>query len=456
MKKYKPTPTTTDDSRSWDAIVSDQEILTAEMRAKVDGDAVDPPDPPDPPDGEVIVVGDDLVGAIKAAAPGSVLDLGGKTYGTPIRIDKPLTLQNGLIQAPVNCNDLVGLYGENITLRNLTIRGDNETTKRGISNQAKNTILDRVSVLAICREGQETQGVAMWDTPGPFLATDCHFEGGSLAFLSGGSTPTIPNTIPTGLKFERCVFTRPLEWRSRGLACKNSFELKCARDVEVIDCEISNVWAQGQSGYAIQLTPSQYGGSPETTVENVLFLRCNIHDAAAGVNLLGYTQHDDADRQTQRGGNYRFEACTFNVAKKYDGNGTAFTCAHSPHDVAIVDCDVTADGDAFLRVSDKAPIDNFEFAGGRVDVAGTYGVFSPLGNRGAAWESIAPGGTIEGVVFINAHSTFKNNFPENTFETAPVALSLALTDRERERLEELAIDADVSLADAIVRALQGV
>jgi len=274
-------------------------------------------------------------------------------------------------------------------------------------------------VLNICREGQETQAAAMWDTPGPFLAEDCVFEAGSIPFLSGGSTPTIPNTIPTGLTFTRCKFGRPAEFREHGYACKNSFELKCARDVLVEDCEIYNVWAQGQSGYAIQLTPSQYGGSPETTVENVTFRNCRIHDAGGGVNALGYTQHDDDDRQTQRGGNYRFENCSFEINKSYEGQAAVVTCAHSPNGVALVDCDVTSNGDAFLRFSDKEPVDGFSYTGGRVNTPGTYGVFSPLGNRGAAWQSIAPGGVISGVTFVGAHSTFKNNFPDNTYEAAP-------------------------------------
>lgn len=410
-------------ARSWDAIVCDYERLvgelddlTLEARAKLDGEVI-PPEPPEPPAGDVIHVTDDLPGAIKAAPAGAVLDLGGLQFSGAIKVDKPLTIQHGEICAGPNVNDLITLSGDGITLQDLTVRGDG-TTKRGISNQAAGTTLRRVQVLNICREGQETQALAMWDTPGPLLAEDCTFEAGSIPFLSGGSSPTIPNTIPTGLTFRRCKFGRPAEFRDHGYACKNSFELKCARDVLVEDCEIYNVWAQGQSGYAIQLTPSQYGGSPETTVQNVTFKNCNIHDAGGGVNALGYSQHDEDDRVCARGGNYRFEGCTFDINKSYEGQAAVVTCAHSPNGVALVDCEVTANGDAFLRFSDKEPVDGFSYTGGRCNVPGTYGVFSPLGNRGAAWEAIAPGGTISGVTFVNAHSTFAKNFPDNTYETA--------------------------------------
>jgi len=436
--------------RTWDAIVSDQEVLTAEMRVKVDGEE---PIPPEPPDGDVIHVSGDLALAIKNAPAGAILDLGGQTFTcAALKIDKTLTMRNGDVLAATNVSDILELRGTDITLEDLTLRG-NGTTKRGISNQAINTVLRRVEVRNICREGQETQAMAMWDSPGPLLAEDCYFEGGSIGFLAGGSAPTVPNTIATGLKFVRCKFLRPIEWRSKSYACKNAFELKCARNVEVIDCELGFVWAQGQSGYCIQFTPSQYGGSPETTVENVVFRNCTIHDAGGGVNALGYSQHDEPDRVTQRGGNYRFEGCTFNLHKSYEGQAAVVTCAHAPHDVSVVDCDVTSNGDAFLRFSDKEPVDHFVYEGGRVNVPGTYGVFSPLGNRGANWQQIAPGGTISGVTFVNAHSTFKSNFPQNTYETAPVTMSLALDDTVRDRLEDAAIAAKQTLADYIARKL---
>ena len=407
-----------DTTRSWDAMVSDLETLTAEMRAKCDGDA---PEPPEPPDGDVIYVdGGDLAAAIKDAPAGAVLDLCAQTFTqAALTVDKPLTLQNGTLLAAPNISDMLELKGQDITLRDLVLRG-NGTTKRGIANQAANTTLQRVRVENICREGQESQAMAMWSSPGPLLAEDCHFEAGSICFLAGGSTPAIANTIATGLTFRRCTFTRPLEFRGAGYAVKSLFELKCAKDVLVEDCDLSNCWKDGQTGFAFVFTPSQYGGSPETTVANVTVRNCRITNVGGGLNGLGYSQHqNDPDRQTQQGGSYRFEGNTWQISMADNGGqGALMQLGWEPRTVEWIDNDVTADGGAFLRVTDEKPIEGYSYRGGRVDEPGTYGVFAPDGSRGVNWQTIAPSGVIEGVTFINAHSTFKANFPANTYESA--------------------------------------
>src|SRR6188768_2817721 len=118
-------------ARSWDAIVCDYErladeltVLTVEARAAVDAGGETPPPVEPPPSGDVILVTENLPGAIAAAPAGAVLDLGGRAFTGAITIDKPLTVQNGEILAGANVNDLVALSGDGITLRDLVLRGD--------------------------------------------------------------------------------------------------------------------------------------------------------------------------------------------------------------------------------------------------------------------------------------------------------------------------------------------
>ena len=81
---------------------------------------------------------------------------------------------------------------------------------------------------------------------------------------------------------------------------KNLIELKNARQVVVDGNVIENVWAAGQFGYAIVLTPrNQSGGSPWTQVRDITFTNNIIRHAAGVIQIVGY---DDGatSQQTQR------------------------------------------------------------------------------------------------------------------------------------------------------------
>lgn len=369
-------------------------------------------------DVEVIPVEGGLQDAINAAPEGAVLDLISRTFLEVIVIDKPLTLRNGIIQAPPNTNDVVTLRGSHINLHDgLIIRGDLGTTKNGINNDAMFVDIDGVQVRNIARVGQESHALVMWNVPGPLSVKHTVLEAGSICFLSGGENPTIPNTIPTGLVFDDVLFTRPVEWRTRDYACKNAFELKCAQDVVVKNSVLENVWTQGQTGSAIVLTPAQYGNSPETIVQNVLFDNNVIRNAGNGVNALGFTQKDPVQFPTRRGNNYKFINNEWQVTRTLGSQGALVMLGNEPNVVEFTDETVIADGDAFLRVSDKKPIMGFKFLRNSVNKTGTYGVFTPIGNRGAGWLISFPDGVMEGNTFYSANSIFKSNFPNNTYLT---------------------------------------
>jgi len=376
--------------------------------------------PPGPP--VINVDGDNLQAAINAAPMpgptemGPILDLGGRDFMQAITIDKPLTLRNGRILAPPNCNDVVIITGDHVSLLDLGIQGDG-TTKRGIRAHGMFMVFDRIQVRNIRRNGQETQAISMWDSPGPLTVRNSVLEAGSIGFLAGGVDPTTPGTIASDLLFENTLFTRPLEWKglTAGYACKNCFELKAARRVVARNCTFENSWAEAQTGFAIVLTPSQQGAFPEVVVEDVLFENCDIRNVGGGVNLLGFGQHS-ATRPTLRGNNYRFVNSRFEISRaRNGGQGCLVQMAWEPDVVEFEGCNVVADGDAFLRVGDSKPITGLRFALNTVNRAGTYGIFSTTGSRGANFQTLFPGGVMEGNTFYGAHSIFRANFPNNVY-----------------------------------------
>lgn len=366
----------------------------------------------DVPNEEIIFVNGDLQQAINNAPEGAILDLLSLEHNRAIVIEKPLTIRNGMITAPPNTNDLINITGDHVKLTNLSVRGDG-TTKRGILAHGMFMEFDNVQVRNIRRAGQETQAIAMWNSPGPLTVRNSILEAGSIGFLAGGARPNIENTIPTGLLFENVLFTRPAEWRGQGFACKNAFELKCAQDVVLRNCTLENVWTEGQTGSAIVLTPVNYGNSPEATVQNVVFDTCIIRNCGNGVNLLGFGQQANPTRKSN---DLHWRNCRFSISKlTYGGQGALVQIGAEPENVEFNGCDVTQDGDAFIRVSDSRPITDFRFINSTVNRTGTYGIFTPIGSRGIGFSTIFPGGLVENNTFYAAHSIFKTNFPTNTY-----------------------------------------
>jgi hypothetical protein len=81
---------------------------------------------------------------------------------------------------------------------------------------------------------------------------------------------------------------------------KNLIELKNAQDVTFDGNIIENIWAAGQFGYAIVLTPrNQSGSAPWVRVRDITFTNNIIRHAAGAMQIAGY-DNNAASLQTQR------------------------------------------------------------------------------------------------------------------------------------------------------------
>ena len=319
-------------------------------------------------------------------------------------------------------SDLMILTGTLTTLRGMIIRGNGQT-KRGIAVNGVDTLIEDCQILNICRTGQETQAVAGWNYTG-LTMRGCVLQGGSTGFLSGGSSPTVPNHVPADVLFENCTFTRPLEWKAFAYACKTGLEIKSGKRFRVLNCTVENVWPQGQTGYAFTFTPSQYGNSPETIIEDVLVEGCIIRNCGGGLNALGYSQHQST-LPTLVSRNIRFIGNTFELTRwGTDGISSAHGAlmqlgGGGPAQMEWTGNTCTSTGDAFLRTTATVPtempaIEGFSFTGNTV-YAGTYGVLLDGLNRGAGWATAFPSGAMTGNTFTGAHSIFRTNFPNNVW-----------------------------------------
>jgi hypothetical protein len=399
-----------------------------------------PPPPPPPPvttipcDGDLqaaLAVGGSMVltpgctftGNFTAPSPASIVAIGA-TLVTP-NVSPALTVTGAnvtlmggtLLAAPgAPTSDLLILTGQDITLLDTILLGNGQT-KRGISAQGQRMTFEGITIREIGRVGQESQAIAMWNGTG-LTVRRSFLQAGSQEFLSGGSSPSVPNHVPADILFEDNVLSGNVAWRGAGYVRKTSFELKSARRVVLQRNIIEHVWRDAQTGFGITITPSQYGNSPETIVEDVLIADNTIRYVGSGVNLYGFTQHNEVDRQTLRARDIRFLRNTFEISKVWagGGHGTLMQVGREPADLLLDGNTITYDGDSFLMYVDLRPITGYRFVNNIVTRFGAYGIYAPSGNiRGIGWALIAPGGVILGNTFTAAHATFRQQFTENTY-----------------------------------------
>jgi hypothetical protein len=172
----------------------------------------------------------------------------------------------------------------------IMIRGDpTRGQKRGIALNSANTHVRNSYIGGIRLVGQESQGIAGWNGPGPFVIENNYIEAAGIGVLIGGAPPSIDQLVPSDIVIRRNHLTRPVSWRSGGWVVKNLLELKNARYVQIDGNLIENNWSGGQSGFAVVFTVRAHSTSaPWTTIEHVRFENNVVRHSGSAVNILGY------------------------------------------------------------------------------------------------------------------------------------------------------------------------
>jgi hypothetical protein len=180
------------------------------------------------------------------------------------------------------------LVPTDIVLDRVVVRGAETGVKRGIALNSANTFVRNSYIAGVRMTGQETQAIAGWNGPGPFVIENNHIEAGAIGILFGGAQPAIDQLVPADIVVRRNLITRPTAWRTGGWTVKNLLELKNARRVLIEGNTLEHNWAQAQSGFAVLFTVRSHGTRATwTTVEHVRFQNNVVRHAAAGINILG-------------------------------------------------------------------------------------------------------------------------------------------------------------------------
>jgi hypothetical protein len=200
--------------------------------------------------------------------------------------------------------EVLGFEGaENIILDCiLLVVPEGQQQKRGVLGNGKHVALTRSHLSGIWREGQDSQAFAAWDGPGPYTLTDNYLEAASENILFGGADASSPENIPADILIEGNHLFKRLAWKDGRFQIKNLAELKAAKRVRFVGNRLENCWsaADGQSGFAVQLTPrNQDGDAPFTVVEDVTIERNVLVNCERGINMTGYDNDQPSGRMTR-------------------------------------------------------------------------------------------------------------------------------------------------------------
>jgi hypothetical protein len=131
----------------------------------------------------------------------------------------------------------------------------------------------------------DTQAIAGWNGPGPYLIENNQLEGSGENIMFGGADAVIGGLTPSDITIRRNHVRKPAEWQGAWLV-KNLLELKHAKRVLVEANVFENNWANGQDGVAIVLKSTNQGGTnPWAQTADVTFRYNIIRNSPQAVNI---------------------------------------------------------------------------------------------------------------------------------------------------------------------------
>jgi hypothetical protein len=161
--------------------------------------------------------------------------------------------------------------------------------KRGVALNSASTRIVNSYFSDFKLVGQDTQAIAGWNGPGPFVIENNYLEGAGENVMFGGADPAIPNLVPSDIVFRGNHVSKPITWQRERWTVKNLFELKNAERVLIEHNLFEHNWLSAQSGPAILLTVrNQDGKAPWSRIHHVMFRANIVRHVAAVFNILGF------------------------------------------------------------------------------------------------------------------------------------------------------------------------
>jgi hypothetical protein len=202
--------------------------------------------------------------------------------GLDIGIDASLSQQTTLVELGAANNAAAASQPADIVIDRCYVHGNNTGNyRRGVAlNGTRLAVIDSY-VANFHDANSDSQAIAGWNGTGPFKIVNNYLEAASENIMFGGGDPAVADLVPSDIEIRRNLCTKPLAWRTSGIAVKNAFELKNARRVLVEGNTFENVWPSGQDGTGIVLKSANQDGKCTWCVTEYVTFRNNVVRAAS-------------------------------------------------------------------------------------------------------------------------------------------------------------------------------
>lgn len=296
--------------------------------------------------------------------------------------------------------------------------------KRAIAANGTHLTITKNYISNIWVPGQDSQGVAVFSTPGPVLVEDNVILGSSEGVLVGGVPPAAESQLPENVTVRHNIVGRPIGWMAiNGRQAKNLVEAKAGRHIYFIGNLLINHYVDAQPGYAVLATMATNGSCTYCVLEDWRFEDSLVLNVSAGVNLTGYQQYAPGSGQgvgfTIRNNLFVMHKA-LSAPNKAAGNARCLVMSGQPKNVVFDHNTCIGDGSALVAgdwggiwpLRDPpltatvlgGPVEGFVYTN-NVGLHGTYGIFTPVGSSGINVVGYFPGAVIGGNVFGGATSS---------------------------------------------------
>jgi hypothetical protein len=319
--------------------------------------------------------------------------------------------QTELAQAPAN-----------ITFARLTVPA--HRGKRAFEWNCTGTLDTLTALDTWDPNGQDSQGLAILNSPGKTRVTGGRYQAGSEGILIGGDTMKMTGVVPTDIVIENLEISRPLSWKTDGVKrkVKNLLELKTGRKVVARHLTLDGSWQDAQEGWAVVLTPHSGGDIHDVTLDDL-----TITNVGAGFQFLGLEYSGIPTPAALSGVTVSNSRITISSAD-FGGRGVLALATGAPADITFKDNVVISDGTSVFYYDPSSVLDPASGAKrpagpmgaltmtNNYFVAGRYGIL--LAGKPNATGDVSAGVrelTVTGNTFADAAPALQKALPKNTF-----------------------------------------